>query len=136
MSIQWDDSYNIGDLQLDLQHKYLFCLANQFLAAVEKKELLDCAARLLLYTKDHFSYEESLMRKLNFPEYGAHCALHNGLIARLEALIVDIDNDTWAKSGLADFMNHWALFHIPRADARLAEYLGYGDTMKSDLAPS
>lgn len=136
MSIDWDDRFNIGDDQINHQHQQLFRLANRFLQAAGKQELLDCAEGLFEYTRSHFAYEEALMLKHHFPELAQHVIAHKQLIARLEDLRSHISGDSLDKLELENFMKHWALFHIPKADARLAEYLGYGDTLRADLPPS
>jgi hemerythrin-like metal-binding protein len=133
MSIEWDDRYNIADDQINHQHQQLFRMANRFLAAGSKSELLDCAEGLFEYTRSHFAYEEALMLKSNFPEYDQHVVAHKQLIARLEVLRDHISGDTLDKLQLENFVRHWALFHIPKADARLAEYLSDGETQRADL---
>jgi hemerythrin len=134
MSIDWDDRFNIADDQINHQHKQLFRLANRFLAASSKAELLECADGLFDYTRSHFAYEEALMLKINFPEYAQHVAAHQHLIDRLVALQSHISGDSLDKLELENFMKHWALFHIPKADARLADYLSDGETQRGPLA--
>jgi len=136
MAIEWDDRYNIADAQINHQHQHLFRLANRFLVAQNKSELLACAEGLFAYTQSHFAYEEALMLKHNFPEYAQHVVAHQHLIARLEALRSHISGDSLDKLELENFLMHWALFHIPKADARLAEYLSEGDTQCAELAPA
>jgi hemerythrin len=135
MRIEWDARYNIADEQINRQHKYLFQLANRFLAADTKSELLVCAQSLFEYTQSHFAYEEALMLEHHFPEYDQHVISHQHLIERLAALRGHISGDSLDKLELKNFMGHWALFHIPEADARLAEYLVEGDTQRAELAP-
>lgn len=136
MSIEWDSRYNIADDQINHQHQQLFHLANRFLVADSKPELLDCAQALFEYTQRHFAYEEALMLKNNFPHYAEHVTAHEHLIARLVALREHISGDSLDKLELENFMRHWALFHIPKADAQLAEYLGEGATQHAELVPN
>jgi hemerythrin len=135
MRIEWDARYNIADEQINRQHQYLFQLANRFLAADTKSELLDCAQCLFEYTQSHFAYEEALMLEHHFPEYDQHVISHQHLIDRLAALRGHISGDSLDKLELKNFMGHWALFHIPEADARLADYLVEGDTQRAELLP-
>jgi len=134
MTIEWNDSYDIGDVQINHQHRRLFVLANHVLRATEKAELLDCVVRLFQYIEEHFAYEEALMRQVHFPMLDAHVQSHQILIARLEALSgQDLDAPAF-KAVLENLVRDWALGHIPHEDAQLAEYLSYGDTRKADLS--
>ncbi len=134
MPIEWNDSYDIGDVQINHQHRRLFVLANQVLRARDGVELLECVAHLSEYIDEHFAYEEALMRRANFPEYDAHVQSHQRLKERLHAFGDQDAGSLGYKLELEKLVSHWALFHIPREDARLADYLNYGDTRKADLS--
>jgi hemerythrin len=123
MVIAWSDSYNIGDVEIDEQHKYLFRVVNDFLNAKDKVELTECVIHLYKYTRNHFAYEEELMRRVNFKEYDAHVQMHEQLASRLATLGWHISNDTLDMQELETFIRDWALCHITKADARLANYL-------------
>lgn len=133
MTIEWNDSYDIGDVQINHQHRRLFVLANHVLRATEKAELLDCVVRLFQYIEEHFAYEEALMQKVNFPMLGEHVQSHQKLIARLETLSRQDLDDAAYKVALETLVRDWSLGHIPHEDAQLAEYLSYGDTRKADI---
>lgn len=123
MSIEWKDSYKIGDAEIDAQHEELFRLVNRFLAAQDKAALTLCAMQLFKYTREHFAHEEKLMQELNYPEFKMHVAWHNALISRLNKVSEMIANDTLDKAELQVFITDWALYHIPREDAKLAAYI-------------
>jgi len=123
MTIEWSDSFNIGDDEINEQHKYLFRLVNDVLRSTSKVELTGCVIHLFKYTREHFAYEEELMRKVKFNEYDAHVQMHERLVSRLGALGWHISNDTLDKKELETFIMDWALNHIPKADARLSKFL-------------
>jgi hemerythrin len=123
MTIEWNDSFCIGDVEINQQHQYLFSLINRFLTAGTKQEQTLCVIHLFKYTREHFAYEEDLMRKVRFPEYEAHVMMHDRLVSRLGELSQHIVNDTLDIQELEGFIREWALGHIPKADARLARYL-------------
>ena len=75
------------------------------------------------------------MRRVHFPMLEAHVQSHQQLIAGLETLSgQDLDAAAY-KAALESLVRDWALGHIPHEDAKLAEYLSYGDTRKADLSP-
>ena len=133
MSLEWNESFRVGDPEIDRQHQYLFALANKFLLAQDKLALMSCARDLFQYTRDHFAYEEDLMLRAGFPSYEAHVKSHQLLISRLNVLSQQISDDKLDRNEMEGFIQHWALFHIPKADAKLADYLSYGDTKKASL---
>ena len=59
----WADIYNIGDVELDGQHRQLFALANEVLDASAKKSLVQAVMRLYRHTRDHFEYEQNLIKE-------------------------------------------------------------------------
>ena len=123
MAIEWNQSYSIGDAEIDAQHQTLFRLVNEFLDATDKAQLMLAVIHLFKYTRQHFSYEEDLMRKLKFDEYEAHVRMHERLVERLGVLGSAIAQDRVDKIELEQFIKDWALGHIPKADARLARFL-------------
>lgn len=123
MAIEWSDSFNIGDEEINEQHRYLLRLVNDVLNAISRVELTGCVIHLFKYTREHFAYEEALMRKVNFDEYDAHVQMHDRLVTQLGALGRNISNDTLDKEVLESFFMDWAVNHIPEADARLSRFL-------------
>jgi hemerythrin len=123
MTIQWSDSFNVDNGEINAQHQYLFRLVNDVLNADSKVELTGCIIHLFKYTRKHFAYEEALMRKVKFDEYDAHVLIHDRLVSRLGALGQHIANDTLDKEELKDLIMDWALHHVSKADARLSEFL-------------
>jgi hemerythrin len=119
MTIEWKDSYLIGDAEIDAEHQFAFALANEFIAASDKAALTHCAMQLY----QHFQHEEALMRVLKFPEYAAHVKWHNQFVFRLNDISASIDQDSLERQDLDTLMTDWAMKHIVQYDARLAAYL-------------
>jgi len=123
MSLEWDDGYKIGHEEIDAQHQHLFRLVNQVLAAKDKVALTTCAMALFQYTREHFSHEEQLMKRLNYPAMAAHEAQHNSLISRLSEVSARIANNTLDHAVLEAFLADWLLNHIATSDTKLAAYI-------------
>lgn len=94
MTRHWQDSYKIGDAEIDAQHQKLFDLVNTLLAATDKVGLRLGAMSLFKDTREHFAQEESLMDKLKYPAIKAHVEQHNALLSRLNAVADSICKDT------------------------------------------
>lgn len=133
MTFEWDEKFRIGENAIDHQHQVLIQLANEFLDATGKPALERCVQQLLEYTRNHFEYEEILMRRFNYAEYDAHRHAHADLLARLERLSHRISNDSLDKMELELFLRYLTVIHIPQVDAKLAEFLSAGATVQGQL---
>jgi hemerythrin len=123
MTLEWNESYAIGNAEIDAQHQNLFDQINQFLEAPDKASLTRCAMHLFKYTREHFTHEEAMMARIQYPARQAHIQQHNDLISRLNEVAESIANDTLDRVSLEFFLTDWLLKHIGTADARLATYV-------------
>lgn len=90
ISVEWKPEYEIGNAEIDGQHRFLFDIANrifQILGAEEQilvlSELFD---ELFEYTRRHFRDEEVIWRPLGEEIFQAHRNKHLLLRAQLEAI--------------------------------------------------
>ena len=77
----WNDKFSVGIELIDKQHKEFFSIANTAIdfsnqAELEKKEVKSIFERLQYYTFYHFSTEEELFYKYNYPRTKEHIAEH------------------------------------------------------------
>ena len=123
MTIQWNDSFKIGDAEIDAQHQRLFAIINRFLEAVGDAEVKRTAMSLYEYTREHFDHEERLMRRIKYPEVSAHVGQHNLLISQLNAVSLKIADGTLVRQQLESFVAGWLDDHIKNYDLKLAAYM-------------
>jgi hemerythrin len=123
MTIEWKDSYKLGDDKVDAQHQHLFELASKLLAADDVATIKRLAQELYKHIRIHFEDEESLMRQHGYPGLATHIELHNQLLGRLNTLSQDIGKGNLDKSALDALMTDWAMVHLPLEDARFEAYL-------------
>jgi hemerythrin-like metal-binding protein len=123
MTLEWKDSYRLGDARIDEQHQHLFTLANAMLSVQEQDALRLCAMQLYQHVRTHFANEESAMKRMGFPHYKAHVKSHNAILERLSVISQDIGKNQVDPAVVRDFLNHWGLHHIPKEDAELATFL-------------
>ena len=125
-NFSWNEEFRVGDEKIDSQHQYLFALANDLLESESKEALTGNAMLLFRYVREHFSHEEALMRKIDYPAYKEHAAQHEQLIDRLSAISADIGKDRWCEADLQSFMSDWVLTHILKVDTQLGAYISKG----------
>jgi hemerythrin len=123
MSIDWKDSYKIGDSEVDSQHQYLFELTNEFIAADSLTKMRSLMILLYKHTREHFEKEEQLMRDLSFPEQATHQESHNQLLRRLSELSMDVGKGFMNKPAIVALMSDWATKHVLVDDAKIAEFM-------------
>lgn len=129
MLIEWSDSLATGIAEIDAQHKELFNRFNSLLTGCNEGKGKEEVLKLLLflddYVKVHFSTEEQLQLRHNYPEYGAHRMQHQGFIRDVERLKSQLSEDG-ATLSLVILTNKtlvaWLIEHIGKADMHFAEF--------------
>jgi hemerythrin-like metal-binding protein len=120
--LEWKDSYQTGDQAIDEQHRELFKRAAYLLAATSHEGQVISAMRLFQYMRTHLSYEEELMRRLQYPDVQSHTQEHHELIARLNTISLKIAHENLVKTDLEEFLGDWFLNHMETADTDLARF--------------
>jgi hemerythrin-like metal-binding protein len=123
MTVEWLESYKVGDAEVDACQKQLFELTNSFLASDDLRVLRPIIVALGKQMRLHFEQEEALMRRANFPGIEAHIEQHQTLLTRLMGRSMDVGKGYMNKPAIAALMQEWATTHVPQEDAVLATYL-------------
>ena len=124
MSIKWLDSYQIGNVEIDAQHRGLFDAVNRFVNAKDRDSKLLCSLKMLRHAGEHFEFEEELMRRLKYPAIADHFNEHTDLISRLTAFSERVASDTLQGIEVESYLYDWLVNHMATSDAKLASYLG------------
>ena len=124
----WNAQYALGNPQIDAEHKQLFALAEQLhhvmSTGAPAESVGKVLASLIDYTKTHFSHEEQLMVRHQYPEYKAHKALHDELTDKVLALQRDFAAKKVCLSiDIMRFLKDWLSHHIGNSDRKIAEFL-------------
>jgi len=125
---QWKDSYSVKVEAMDHQHKKLFELVNELhnaMGAGHGKDVAgDVLHRLIDYTVNHFSAEEKLMEKYNYPGLTSHRVEHKALTDKVLAFKKEFDAGTGnVTPELMLFLQQWLRNHIQTVDQRYGEFL-------------
>jgi hemerythrin len=125
---QWTDRYSVKVEAMDEQHKKLFALINELYGAMIKGHGNDVAGdilrRLIDYTAQHFSAEERLMQKHNYPGLASHRLEHKALTDKVIAFKKEFDaGDTYITPELLTFLQRWLTDHIQKVDKRYGDFL-------------
>jgi hemerythrin len=126
--IEWNDAFSVGIDSIDEQHKGLLDLLNKLVnqlgRPVDRKVTEDAVNKLLEYTVFHFSTEEYLMRKADYPEYDAHKAEHEMLVKKASDFFKDfVQQKTDLTEDIVIFLRDWVFNHILKTDMKYRGYL-------------
>jgi hemerythrin-like metal-binding protein len=130
-TIQWRDSYSVGDDRMDSQHKRLVVMLNNFNDSLSKghgkEKLYDTLMGLVDYTKKHFKDEEALMESINYPGLEDHKREHKELTRQVVDFAKKYNaGETAITIELMHFLRDWLINHIQGEDKRYGEHLKRG----------
>nr|ASW22293.1 hemerythrin [Priapulus sp. Pripap1] len=102
-----DDSFQVFDEQIDEEHKKIFNAIFDLAKAPGDGGALSALTKI---TTDHFSFEEGMMKKANYPDFDAHHAIHVEFLGKLNGLKCPVSGDT------IQFAKQWLVDHIKGTD--------------------
>ena len=128
----WSDKYSVGNREIDEQHKRLFAIFDGLVRAINRGDSVFGAEKTFLqlrgYVKNHFRYEESLMKKNRFPGYKEHKKKHNAISDTLHSYRTRLNNEKKHEKEqtaleIADFFESWLKGHIKAEDQQYTPYI-------------
>ena len=124
----WSDQLSVNIKQVDSQHMKLVELLNNFHEAMKmgkgKETMGKTFSDLLDYTAYHFSAEEDLLKKHDYPAFPGHKKEHEALTKKVTEL-----NQRFSRGDLAitidtmTFLKNWLSDHIMGSDKKYATFL-------------
>jgi hemerythrin len=126
----WDKSLEVGNQQIDDQHKQLVEALNNFLKARDGKKSNDELKKSLNFLNDytikHFFEEEQLQKKYGYPDYENHKKLHDGLKKVVRDLQVQLLMKGPSEALFDDVktkVGDWLVAHIKTQDTLIGVHL-------------
>ncbi|MFN3412094.1 MAG: bacteriohemerythrin [Exilispira sp.] len=125
--VEWKEDYSVSVSIFDDQHKKLFEIINNLHEAMKKGAsnvvipgILD---ELYNYTQKHFTNEEELFTKYNYPEIEYQKNAHMTFLNKISEFKNDFES---GKLGLSieiiSFLNDWLINHIKGADKKYGKF--------------
>src|SRR6185369_1938359 len=128
MFIEWNITYSVGIDEIDYHHKTLFELLDRsyFLILEEnnKNKLSELFYELIDYSHYHFSAEERLMIKYDYPNIDYHILEHLNYtytVLNYEKMMVE-DNDD-IPYDVFEFVKRWLFEHILNTDFEMGQFI-------------
>tara|TARA_R110002095_G_scaffold14856_11_gene18715 strand:+ start:137 stop:535 length:399 start_codon:yes stop_codon:yes gene_type:complete len=119
--IEWKEEYSVGHPLLDQQHQGLIQLINQLTKAADSGGMIAYIFdELDHYVKEHFRFEEQLLRQAGYAEFEAHKAQHRAFEQWLRAVRQSFSVGGQSALLLAESVNAylrgWLINHILKSD--------------------
>ena len=82
---------------------------------------------LMDFAREHFQFEEGLMRSAGYPEAERHAKYHVSLLTELRTYCARLDQGVKTNpDSLIEYLWNWLLVHIDTADRELVAWLNSG----------
>lgn len=123
MTFIWDDSYSVGNEDIDEQHKMLFDLINKLERDNSDTAVSACLDDLVDYASFHFDEEEDLLEQSNYPDLNSHKDLHLEFRKELEKMVLDFSRGDLAVEILQRYLTNWLIKHIKHTDQKYSSFI-------------
>jgi hemerythrin len=128
--VTWYNSYSIGIPLVDAQHKELVRLTNKLYEGcfqgqeASKKAFLQTIRGVVEYVGYHFSTEEKIMLRVNYPGYNEHKKQHTDFVHQVYSEVEKFEsNKPFSPMEFVTFLKDWVLEHIAITDKKMGNYL-------------
>lgn len=126
--LHWDNSFNIGHVEIDNQHRMLVdmiaTLQRSLSQGLVNPQIGITLKELVAYTKTHFQLEQDVMQKSGYPHYAEHVKLHEHLIDQIVKILRDLRRgESITAIQLSEMLKEWLLHHIMQEDKKIGAFL-------------
>lgn len=131
----WKESYKIGVKEVDEQHKELFKRLNNFIKTVrnseddkesKRKKVAETLDFMGDYVDEHFSDEEKLQKKYNYPDYEKHHEIHEKFKAEIKEFAEEFKENEYDEEFAMEFSGRlltWLINHVADTDQKIGKYI-------------
>lgn len=128
MAVAWQPRYETGIQVVDDQHQALFRLVEQLRRSVQERlpaeDTQVVLEELVAATEQHFTTEEAIMAKAQYPDLAQHVAEHASMLTSLYELRAKFRQNPLALALMVPtFMDGWLKHHISDGDFGFVTFL-------------
>ncbi len=133
MAIIWRKGMSVGNDIIDHDHHFMINFINTIELVLQKPEekemLLAVIEQLREYASNHFRREESIQRRIQYPQSIHHKNEHTQLMKDIDSLIIEIESTKSAEEianrseGIIGVLRDWLINHVLKEDMKLKPYL-------------
>ena len=122
---EWTNDISVGNVDIDNQHQKLLLqiniILNDIIKGVDVKEVESAIGFLDSYIKEHFSYEEDYMKKINYPHLNDHIKMHQEFITKYYEFKKEFNKGEKKEKIISDiesYIGEWWINHIGKEDKK------------------
>lgn len=133
MAIIWRKGMSVSNDVIDHDHYFMINFLNTIELVLqtpnEREMLKEVLNQLHEYAVNHFRREESIQRKIEYPQSLHHKNSHSSLLKELEDLQNEINENDKSEEisknapHINEFLRGWLINHILKEDKQLKPYL-------------
>ena len=136
--MNWTTDLELGIEVIDAQHKRIVDYINALDGAIEtnnKQDIIDVAEKVVNYTVEHFSYEETLLKKADYILIEPHIMVHKNFTAAAKKMRENVLGENYMSAAvkMRGELTIWLTNHIKKEDADYAEVVSHLFNKKSFL---
>jgi hemerythrin len=128
--VEWSNRYSVGIPLIDEQHQKLISITNTlYLGCLKGDEkarayFMQAIHEAVDYVRYHFSAEEKLMERIDYPDLVNHKKQHDEFVKEilLEVQAFE-DGKKFVPNIFVRYLRDWVLTHIAISDKHYADYL-------------
>lgn len=126
--INWDESLSVNIASIDEQHKKLINLINEFYQKINEKSNNELISGLINEMREyiilHFTTEEELFKKYNYPGFENHKKEHDKFVSKVNDLQDRFNNNKVILTyEITSFIKDWIKNHIQGTDKEYSSFL-------------
>jgi hemerythrin len=128
--VTWQKTYSVNIPLIDSQHVELVKLTNKLYRSClqdrnhSKKAFMEGVRGTVDYVVYHFSTEEKIMERVNYPDMGAHKKEHSEFVKEVLKTVENLTKGiNYSPLSFVKFLKDWVLTHIAVSDTALGKYL-------------
>jgi hemerythrin-like metal-binding protein len=126
--VKWSHTYELGHAEIDMQHKKLVDIINEFYNAFANAEAHEKIGQiindLVNYTVFHFTSEEEFFINSAYPEKENHLKTHKSFVDKLKDYHREVKEGNMTTTyDLMTFLRDWLVNHIMGTDKGYVQYL-------------
>jgi hemerythrin len=128
--VAWNNSYSVGIPLIDDQHKELINLTNKlFNSCIQGNEsskviFMRTIRGAVDYVGYHFSTEEKVMERINYPGIATHKKEHADFVKEVLHEVEEFKNGKkFTPISFVHYLKDWVLSHIAVSDKQMGNYI-------------
>ncbi len=126
--IHWKNEFEIGIEKIDNEHKKLVDIINDFYNAFASShghvEIGNVINELVNYTIFHFTAEEEMFKKSEYPDVESHLVKHVDFVNQLKEYHAEVSSGNMTTSyDMVTYLRDWLIMHIQKTDRTYLPYV-------------